>query len=188
MEPDKSGEGKEKKENPMREIIISKLTLNIGAGTDQGLLDKGMKLLEAITGMKPVKTVTHKRIAGWGLRPGLPIGCKVTVRKDTKALIKRLLEGRDNILDVKNFDNNGNVSFGVSEYIEIPGVKYDPDIGIIGLEASVTLERRGFRIKRKRLPSRVGKKHRISREEAIAFFEKEFNIKVGESNELQQSY
>ena len=67
--------------NPSRDIKISKVTLNIGAGKDQTKLDKGIKLFKSITNVSPVKTITSKRIPGWGLRPGLPIGCKVTLRK-----------------------------------------------------------------------------------------------------------
>jgi len=66
--------------NPMKVIRIEKITLNIGAGKDQNRLDKAKILLKHVTGIEPVKTVTKKRIPNWGLRPGLPIGCKITLR------------------------------------------------------------------------------------------------------------
>ena len=67
--------------NKMQEVRIEKVTLNIGAGRDQARLEKGITLIKSITGIPPVKTITNKRFMGWGLRPGLPVGCKVTLRK-----------------------------------------------------------------------------------------------------------
>ena len=164
----------------MKNIRLEKVTLNIGAGKDQARLEKGLILLNAITSATPIKTVTNKRIQEWGLRPGLPIGCKLTLRKDiaSKTLL-RLLSAVDNKLSEKQFDNNGNIAFGVHEYIDIPGVKYDPKIGILGLEVCITLERPGYRVKRRRLLARkIPARHRISKQEAIDFMAKNFNIKV----------
>ncbi|MBW2966043.1 50S ribosomal protein L5 [Candidatus Woesearchaeota archaeon] len=169
--------------NPMREIKIEKITLNIGAGKEQTKLEKGIKLLKNITGIEPIKTFAKKRIPGWGLRPGLPIGCKLTLRKNTATdVLLKLLKAVDNILKPEQFDMNGNVAFGIPEYIDIPEVKYDPSIGIMGLEVCVTLERPGFRIKRRRLRKRkITQRHSITKEEAIKFMESKFNIKVGEA-------
>ncbi|MBW2976670.1 50S ribosomal protein L5 [Candidatus Woesearchaeota archaeon] len=167
--------------NLMREISVEKVTLNIGAGKDQAKLDKGIKLIKNITSYAPVKTFTKKRIQEWGLRPGLPIGCKLTLRK-RKALdlLKKLFEAKDNLLQESNIDNEGNVSFGIGEYIDIPGVKYDPDIGIMGLQVCITLKRNGFRIKHRSIKRRlIPKKHRIKKEEAINFLKNQFNLKIG---------
>ncbi len=168
------------KMNSMKSIRVEKVTLNIGAGKDQAKLEKGVVLLNAIANATPVKTVTSKRIQEWGLRPGLPIGCKLTLRKDKAIkILPRLLEAVDNILRERQFDNNGNVAFGIHEYIEIPSVKYDPKIGIMGLEVCVTLERPGYRIKRRRLLQRkVPARHRISKQEAMEFMSKNFSAKV----------
>ena len=82
--------------NPMQLPRIEKLTLNIGAGKDQTKLEKGIVLIKAITGIDPIKTVTKKRIPEWGLRPGLPIGCKLTLRKAAAIdLLKRLLQAKE---------------------------------------------------------------------------------------------
>ena len=166
--------------NPSRDIKISKVTLNMGAGKDQAKLDKGIKLFKSITNVNPVKTITSKRIPGWDLRPGLPIGCKVTLRrKNAIEILKRLLQAKDSKLKESQFDPNGNIAFGIEEYIDIPGVKYDPEIGIIGLEVCVTLERNGFRIKRRRIAKKkVPKKHMITKQEAIDFMKKDFNIEL----------
>jgi len=169
--------------NPMREIKIEKVTLNIGSGKDQTKLEKGMKLIKSITGVNPIKTITKKRIPNWGIRPGLPVGCKLTLRKD-KALkiIPKLLAARDNNLKESQFDENGSVAFGIPEYIDIPETKYDPEIGMMGLEICITLERNGFRIKKRKIKKhKVSKKHAISKKEAIEFMQNKFNIKVGES-------
>jgi large subunit ribosomal protein L5 len=168
--------------HPMKQVRVEKLTLNIGAGKDAQLLNKGVKLLEAITGIPPVKTITQKRIPGWGLRPGLPIGCKVTLRgEEAEKLIPRVLASKEHLLAERNYDNNGNVSFGIPEYIDIEGAKYDPEIGIIGLQACITLTRAGYRVKRRRLrQATVGKNQVITKAEAMAFMNDRFNVKVGE--------
>ena len=168
--------------NKMQEIKVEKLTLNMGSGKDQSMLDKGIKLLSALSGAKPVKTITHKRIPEWGVRPGLPVGCKVKIRgKKAVELIRRILGAKDNILSENNFDERGTVSIGIHEYIDITDAKYDADIGIIGLQACITLERPGFRIKRrKNLISKPGKRHQITQEDAMEFMKKTFNIKIGD--------
>lgn len=166
----------------MKQIRIGKVTLNIGAGKEQSKLDKAVALLKNITNRNPVKTITNKRIQEWGLRPGLPIGCKVTLRGNVaKELLIRLLDAHDNKLNETNFDKFGNISFGIYEYINIPSVNYDPKIGIMGLQACVTLERPGFRIKRRDVKRRsIPLRHMIKKEEAIEFMKKEFNIKLGD--------
>lgn len=161
---------------------IEKVTLNVGAGKDQKVLEKGMKLLKNITGIAPVKTFTSKRIPGWGLRPGLPIGCKLTLRgKKAAETLKRLLQSKDNVLSEDQIDGQGNIAFGIKEYIDIPTVKYDPDIGVIGFEVCITMEKPGYRIKRRRIMRRkIHRKHAVTKEEAMEFLKKNFNVKFGE--------
>ncbi len=165
----------------MKEIKVAKVTLNIGAGKDQNQIKKGIKLLKNITNEKPVETITKKRIAGWGIRPGLPIGCKVTLRKEKAVkLLKNLVKAKESRLNEKQFDDNGNIAFGIAEYIDIPEVKYDPEIGIIGLEVCITLERAGYRIKKRKICKRkIHKNHKISKEEAIKFMKNNFSIEIG---------
>lgn len=166
--------------NVMRTIKIEKLTLNVGAGKDQKVLARGVKLLKHISGTEPVKTITNKRIPAWGLRKGLPIGCKLTLRgKEAQELLKRLLEAKEGVLKAKQFDGNGNLAFGVPEYIDVPGAEYDPELGMMGFEVCVTLGRPGFRVKRRRLQrAKVHGKHHIGKEDAIAFMQENFGIKV----------
>lgn len=166
--------------NKMKEIRIEKIVLNIGTGGAGEKLEKGMKLLEKIAGRKPVETKAKKRIPTWGVRPGLSVGTKVTLRgKYSNELLKRLLEGINNTLSPTNFDNKGSISFGIPEYIDIPGVEYMSDVGIIGLEVSVTLERRGFRVKERRYQTRkIGEKHNITKEDATEFMKSKFNTNI----------
>ena len=168
--------------NKMQEIKIEKLTLNIGAGKDQGKLEKGLKLIKHLTGLNAIKCKTTKRIPTWGLRPGLPVGCKITIRNKVKIeLIKSFLKAKANKLKLNNFDSNGSIAFGITEYIDIPDVKYSPEVGLMGLQISITLERPGFRIKRRRIQKKtLPKKHRISKENAIEFMKKEFNLELEE--------
>lgn len=166
--------------NKMREIKVEKVTLNIGTGEPGDKLVKATKLLYNITSMKPISTKTKKRIPGWKIRPGLEIGCKVTLRKERAIeMLKRLFSAINNKLDSKKFDYNGNFSFGIKEYLEIPNIKYDPEIGIIGLEAAVTLQRPGFRINKRRVKRRkIHPNHLITKEEAMEFIRKEFNVEI----------
>ena len=170
------------KMNHMQEIRIEKVTLNIGTGTSPDKANKGMKLLQALSESKPVKTITQKRIPTLGVRPGLVVGCKVTLRgKKAEELLARLLQARGNILAISHFDNQGNFSFGIKEYLDIPNVKYDAEVGIIGLSVAVTLERSGSRVKKRRLqPKEIPTRHKIPMQEAIGFVKNKFGIKVEE--------
>ena len=164
----------------MQEVKIEKVTLNIGVGSTGDKLEKASRLLNIITKAKPVKTRTMKRIPTWGVRPKLEIATKVTLRGEiAENVLKRLLAAANNALTESKFDKFGNFSFGVPEYIDIPGVEYNAEIGIIGLEAAVTLKRPGFRIKRRRIAStKVPLRHRVSREDAMLFIKNKFNVTI----------
>lgn len=166
----------------MRSIRIEKITLNVGTGKDQNVLEKGMQLIKHLTGSDPVKTMTSKRIPGWGIRPGLPVGCKLTIRNGQKSdLIKRFLGAKDNTLSLNNFDDRGNISFGVHEYIDMADTEYNPDIGIMGLQISITLERPGYRIKKRKIQkTKPSIKHIVSKEDAVNFMKENFKIQIQE--------
>ncbi len=168
--------------NKMKDMQIEKLTLNIGAGKEQTRLEKGIILLQNLTGITPVKTITNKRIPSWGLRPGLPIGCKLTLRgKKAEELLVRLLKAKDGKLSPNQVDDNGSVAIGLHEYVDVPGMEYSPEIGIMGFQACITLERPGFRIKKRRIMKRkISNKHKITKEEAIDFFKSKFNVNFEE--------
>lgn len=163
----------------MRDIKIEKVVLNICAGAEQEPVKKAKILLTTIAGMNAVETKAKKRIATWKIRPGLPIGAKVTRRgKEAEELLARLLASLGNILPKKAFSANG-FSFGIKEYIDIPGVKYDPKVGIIGLDVCVSLARPGYRVKLRKIKTkRLPKKHSISKEESAEFAEKKLGVKI----------
>src|SRR3989344_297390 len=166
--------------NQMKTIKVEKVTLNIGIGEPGEKLDKAKALLATISGCKPVITTAKDRIPTWGLRPGLQIATKVTLRGEKAiTLLKRLVQAKGNSLKETSFDKFGNFSFGIKEYIDIPGVEYDMKIGIIGLEAAITLERQGFRIKKRRLrKTKIPTRHLISKEESMNFMKEKFNVVI----------
>jgi large subunit ribosomal protein L5 len=179
-EPKAKGKAKPKSQNPHRAVKIEKVTLNIGAGRDAARLDAGLVLLERLTGMKPVKTFTTKRIPTWDIRPGLPLGVKVTLRgPKAKEVLKRLLAAVNLSLKESCFDDAGNFSFGIPEYIDVPELKYDPKLGIFGFEAAVTLRRDGFRLRRRKLLKKpIRSKVAISKQDAMEFAKKELGASI----------
>lgn len=165
---------KTKEENPMREIKIEKVVLSVGANGEE--LEKGFKLLQMLSdGRNPTKTKSRKRIPSLGVRPGLEIGAVVTIRKDPEEFLKKFLSAIDNQLKRKQISDN-NFSFGINEYLEIPGVDYQREIGIMGLDITVVFKRTGRRVKLKKIKKgRVPKRQNISKQEIIKFMEDTFH-------------
>ena len=167
-------------QNLMKKISIAKVVLNMGIGKSGDPIEIGKKALEQITGKKPNARNAKKAQRDWGVRKGEPIGIAVTVRgDDATELLKRLLIAKDNQIEERIFDNEGNLSFGLKEHIDIPEIKYDPKIGILGLDVSVSLVRPGFSIKlRSKHKARVGKNHRITKDDAIKFYTEKFEVNI----------
>ncbi len=165
--------------NVMKEIKVAKVTVNIGEGEVGENVEKAVSLLEKLTGRKPVKTESGPESKTFGGRSGLNIGAKVTLRgEEAREFLEKVLPAANEIRS-NAFDGNGNFSFGITEYIDVPGVDYDADIGMKGFEVAVTLERPGYRTrKRDHKPSSIGKEQRISDEEAREFVEEELGIEV----------
>ena len=165
----------------MKKIRLEKVTLNCGAGTEPHRIEKCIKLLELISGGKAKVIITNKRIPAFGVRPGLKLGCKVTIRgKNKTELLKRLLEAISNKLSPKQI-NPGSFAFGIMEYIEIPGVPYQRDIGLLGLDVCITLTRPGARIERKKInKGKIPKRNKITKEDTIKFMQDNFNTKFGD--------
>jgi large subunit ribosomal protein L5 len=168
--------------NPMREVRVEKVTLNIGVGEGGEKLSKAETLLERLTGQKPARTLAKKTVREFGMRKGEPVGVKVTLRgRRAEEMLPKLLQAVDNRLSSRSFDGQGNFSFGIKEYIDLPGVRYDPEIGMFGMDVCVTLERPGYRVKRrKRQPRRIPSSHAITREEAIKFVTEKWGVTVVE--------
>ena len=167
-------------QNLMKKISLAKVVLNMGIGKSGEPIETGKKALEQITGKKPNARNAKKSQRDWGVRKGEPIGVAVTVRgDDANKLIKKLLVAKDNQVKESAFDDEGNLSFGIKEHIDIPEIKYDPKIGILGLEVSIALTRPGFNIKLRSLrKAKVGKNHRIRKNDTIKFLTEEFEVKI----------
>lgn len=166
--------------NPMLMPRIGKVTVNISTGESGERLQKAARVLEELTGQKPSFRKAKRTIKEFGVRKGEPIAVVVTLR-GAKALnfLLKALEAIGKRIKASSFDDFGNVSFGLQEHIMIPGVKYDPNVGVFGMDIAVSLERPGFRVMRRRVKrSVIPRRHRVSRLEAIAFFIKELGVKV----------
>jgi len=159
----------------MREIRIEKLVLNVGGIDDK--LEKNAKLIEILTGKKPAKRQTRKRIPALNVRPKLNVGAVITMRRDFEPLLKKLLVAVDNRIKKKQVSEN-TFSFGIKEYIEIPGLEYQRDIGITGFDVTLTFKRAGKRIQLRRIRKKsLPKKQRVSPEEIIKYMEEKFQVR-----------
>ena len=167
-------------ENVMRVISLEKVVLNMGVGKSGDAIEIAKKALDQISGKKSCNRSAKKAQRDWGVRKGEPIGASVTVRgEDAKSLLKKLFEAKGNTVNGRSIDKMGNLSFGILEHIDIPGIKYDPKIGILGLDVSVRLSRPGFGIKlRSKHKANVGYTHKITPAEAKAYLTKEFGVVV----------
>ena len=167
-------------ESPMKKISLEKVVLNMGIGNSGDIIEIARKALEQISGKKPSTRNAKETQREWGVRKGEPIGVAVTIRgNDAVVLLRRLLEAKGNTVNGRAFDNFGNYSFGINEHIDIPDVKYDPQIGILGLGISVTLTRPGYSIrKRSKHKASIGKTHIITNQEAKDYLAKEYGVTI----------
>jgi large subunit ribosomal protein L5 len=170
-------------ENPMRAIKLAKVTVHMNVGKSGEMLEKAKKVLGEVTGQKPCTKQAKMTIKEFGIREGEPIACLTTLRGErATSFLRRGLEAIGNTLKKSSFDDNGNFAFGIREHIEIPGTKYAPELGIFGMDVIGTLERPGYRVKRRRIrPSRIGKSHRITREDAVKFVTGKFGVQIREA-------
>jgi large subunit ribosomal protein L5 len=166
--------------NPMLKPRIEKVTVNMAVGKSGAPLEQAVNILKQLTGQKPSKRQAKKTVREFGIRKGESIACLVTLR-DEKAqeFLRKAFYAVDKKLSKYCFDRQGNFSFGIKEHIDIPGTKYMPELGIHGMDVSVSLGRAGYRVKRRhRVRSDVGKDHLLSAEEAILFIKDEFDVEI----------
>jgi len=167
-------------DNPMRQLRLDKVTVHIGVGQSGEALEKARKILADLTRQKPSSQKARRTVKDFAIREGEPIGCKVTLRRENAIqFMKRALEAVGNRLSESNFDQRGNFAFGVREHIEVPGTKYVPELGIVGFDVIATMERPGYRVKRRRIrQSKVGKRHLVTKQEAIHFVRSNFGTEI----------
>jgi large subunit ribosomal protein L5 len=167
-------------EQPMLKPKIEKVVVNLNVGKSGEPLEKASKVLQELTSQTPVKMKAKKTIRDFGIRQGEPIACVVTLRKQ-KAIdfLKKVLPVVDNKISRSSFDNQGNFAFGIKEHIEIAGVKYDPDVGIFGMDICVSMSRPGYRVKnRRKEKARIGSKHVLTPEEAVLFVKQTLGVEI----------
>ncbi|HFC54208.1 MAG TPA: 50S ribosomal protein L5 [Gammaproteobacteria bacterium] len=134
--------------SPMQVPRISKITLNMGLGeavADKKVIENALADMATISGQKPVVTRSRKSIAGFKIRDGWPIGCKVTLRRE------RMYEFLDRLISIaiprirdfrglspRSFDGRGNYSMGISEQIIFPEIDYDKIDALRGMDITIT--------------------------------------------------
>lgn len=164
----------------MKRIRVDKVVINIGVGRSGEPIDKARNARLELTGQQPAVRGAKKTVRDFGIHKGEPIGVVVTLRREPAIdFLKRIIASKRNILKYSSFDVYGNISVGIHEHIDIPGTKYNPEIGIFGMDVNIALTRPGYRIaKKSRNSAKIGKTHRINREEAIEFFKQEYGVGV----------
>jgi large subunit ribosomal protein L5 len=176
---------KQWEEQPMLKPRIEKVVVNLCVGKSGEPLEKASKVLKELTNQTPVKKKAKKTIRDFGVRQGEPIACVVTLRKQ-KAIdfLKKVLPVVDNKISRSSFDRQGNFAFGIKEHIEIAGVKYDPDVGIFGMDVCVSMSRPGYRVKNRRKgKAPLGSKHVLTPEEAIVFVKQTLGVEIAKTGE-----
>lgn len=165
-----------KEMNPMKEMKLEKVILNIGGVAEK--LEKGFILLEKVSGKTPVRVKATKRIPTWSVRPGLEVGCKVTLRgKEANEILMKLLPAIDNTLKEKQIQPNC-FSFGIHEYIEIPEMEYIREVGIMGFEVTAVFSRPGKSVETKKIKRGKAKRIVITREEIEEYLITKFKTTI----------
>lgn len=166
--------------NPMKAPRIDKVVVHMGVGESGQHLVDAEKILETITEQTVVRAYAKRTFPAFGIKKNEPIGCKVTLRGNhANEFLKTSLTIIENKLRASQFDKSGNVSFGIEEHTDYPGMKYDPNIGIFGMDIIVVIKRPGFRISKRRIARhKVPTSHRLIQEDSIAFFKEKYAVEV----------
>lgn len=169
--------------SPMLMPRLAKVTVNVSIGSNIERLKKIAGVLEELTGQKPSFRRAKRTIKEFGIRRGEYIAVKVTLRrKRAEEFLKRALDAVGYRLKASSFDDFGNVCFGIEEHIRIPGVKYDPEVGIFGMDVCITVERPGYRVmRRRRAKANIPRRHRVNKVEVMVLLKKLFGVEIVES-------
>jgi large subunit ribosomal protein L5 len=164
----------------MRDIHIDKVVVHMGVGESGEKLVKAENIMKTITGQLPIRSIAKMTQPAFNIRKGAPIGCKVTLRGEpAQKFFTTSLGIVNKTIFESQFDKNGNFSFGIEEHTDFPGMAYDPQIGIFGMDVNVVLERKGIRIARRRTEQKkLPAKQRVTKTDAIAFLKQEYTVEV----------
>jgi len=168
------------KDNVMRTPKIDKITVHIGVGESGERLNNAEDILQAITQQKSVRTKAKRTLQAFAIKKGEPIGCKVTLRGElAESFLRTSLTIQENQLKASQFDRTGNFNFGIEEHTDFPGMKYDPNIGIFGMDVTVSLIRPGYRISRRKIiQSKIPTRHKLTPDNAMAFIKESYGAEV----------
>lgn len=167
-------------QNPMLKPRIQKVTVNVSVGKSGEPLENAMKIIEDLTGQKPCTRRAKRTIRDFGIRKGEPTACLVTLRQEGgESFLGKAFQAIGNKVSKESFDRLGNLSFGIEEHIEIRGTKYVPELGIIGMDVNVSVERPGYRVKRRRrAKSKIGRSHLLTVEESMLLIKDKFGVQI----------
>ncbi len=164
--------------NVMRRVYIDKLMINIGTGSDEKVQENAKKLIKLVTGRKAADGLSKKRNPSFKITRGSKIAAFVTIRgNDAAMLAKKLIGAVDNNIKDSSIRSN-TLSFGIREYIDIDGIKYDPGIGMLGMNVNIAFKRKGYRVcTRKWKNSEIPKAHKdVSADEIKEYLAREFKV------------
>ena len=165
--------------NPMLVPRIHAVVINCSVGQPGDPLEKARKILESLTNREPKLVRAKKTIRPFGIHKRMPMGWKITLRgEEAFEFLKKAFIAADNVISEQSIDEEGNFAFGITEHIRIPGTKYDPELGTIGFDVIVAMERPGYRVKRRRLRrAKIPRRHRLTKEDTKLFLQ-EMGIEV----------
>lgn len=169
--------------NVMLEPRIDKVVVHVGVGESGQRLVNAETILKTITHQSPVRSIAKKTLPNFGIKKNEPIGAKLTLRgKAAEEFLAVALKAAGNSLKRSQFDNQGNFSFGIEEHTDFPGMRYDPEIGIFGMDVTVAMKRAGYRIARRRVcQKKIPSRQRLGKDDTLDFVQKKFGVVVLEA-------
>lgn len=169
--------------NVMLEPRIDKVVVHVGVGESGQRLVNAETIMKTITHQAPVRSIAKKTLPNFGIKKKEPIGAKLTLRgKAAEEFLAVALKAAGGSLKKSQFDEQGNFSFGIEEHTDFPGMRYDPEIGIFGMDVSVAMKRAGYRIARRRISQkRLPARQRLGKDDTVQFVQKRFGVVILEA-------